>query len=116
MLIDIYRVLYPAIECTVFSSSHGTLTKVDHVLHHIAQVNKLKGVFHGSATTFQSLPAKQETWVQLLGREDPLEKEMGTHSSILAWRIPMDREAWQATVHGVTRVGHDLATKPSPPN
>ena len=43
-----------------------------------------------------------------------LEKEMTIHSSI-AWRIPIDRAAWQATVHGVTRVGHDLATKPPPP-
>ena len=40
---------------------------------------------------------------------------MATHSSILAWRIPMDRGAWQATVHGVTRVGHDLVTKQAPP-
>ena len=88
MLIDIYRVLYPTIECTVFSISHGTFTTVDHVLHHTAQLNKLKGIFHGSATTFQNLPAKQETWVQFLGREDPLEKEIGTHSSALAWRIP----------------------------
>ena len=45
-----------------------------------------------------------------------LEKEMKTHFSILTWRIPMDRGAWQATVHGVTRVGHDLATKPPPPS
>ena len=57
----------------------------------------------------------QETWVQFLGWEDPLEEEMATHSSILAWRIPTDKGAWQATVHGVTRVGHDLVTKP-PPN
>ena len=42
-------------------------------------------------------------WVQSLGGEDPLEEEMATHSSILAWRIPMDRGAWQATVHGVTK-------------
>ena len=55
-----------------------------------------------------------ETWVQFLGQEDPLEKEMATHSSILARRIPMDRGVWQATVHGVTRVGHDIATKPPP--
>ena len=41
-----------------------------------------------------------------------LEKEMAIHSSILAWRIPMDRGAWQATVHGVLRVRHDLASKP----
>ena len=57
----------------------------------------------------------QETRLQFLGWEDPLEKEMATYSSILAWRIPLDRGAWQATVDGVTRVGHDLATKP-PPN
>ena len=38
-----------------------------------------------------------------LGGEDPLEEGMATHSSILAWRIPMDRAAWQATGHGVTK-------------
>ena len=56
----------------------------------------------------------QETRVQFLGREDPLEKEMATNSSTLTWRIPMDRGASQATVHGVTRVGHNLTTKPPP--
>ena len=40
------------------------------------------------AQTVKNLPAVQETWVQFLGREDPLEKEMATHSSILAWEIP----------------------------
>ena len=49
----------------------------------------------------KNLPAMQETQVQSLGLEDPLEKEMANHSSILA----MDRGAWQATVHGVARVG-----------
>ena len=42
----------------------------------------------------------QQTWVHSLGQEYPLEEGMATHSSILAWRIPMDREAWWATVHG----------------
>ena len=42
----------------------------------------------------KNLPAIQETWVHSLGREDPLEKEMATHSSVLAWEIPMDRGAW----------------------
>ena len=42
-------------------------------------------------------------WVQSLGREDPLEKGMATHLSILAWRIPMDRGAWGATVRGVAK-------------
>ena len=45
------------------------------------------------AQTLRNLPAMRETWVQPLGWEDPLEEGMATHSSILAWRIPMDREA-----------------------
>ena len=48
-------------------------------------------------------PAKWETWVRSLGQEDPLEEGMAIHSSNLAWRIPMDRGAWQATVHGVAK-------------
>jgi len=48
-------------------------------------------------------PAMWETWVQSLGWEDPLEECMATHSSILAWRIPMDRRAWWATVHGILK-------------
>ena len=48
-------------------------------------------------------PVMQETWVPFLGWEDPLEEGMVTHTSILAWRIPMNREAWQATVHGVAK-------------
>ena len=48
-------------------------------------------------------PAMQETWVRSLSWEDPLEEGMATHSSILAWRIPMDRGAWQAIVHGVSK-------------
>ena len=71
------------------------------------------------AQRLKRLPAMRETWVQSLGREDSLEKEIATHSSTLAWRIPwgyrphplqyscletpMDRGAWWATVHGVTK-------------
>ena len=55
------------------------------------------------AQRVKKLPAMPETWVQSLGWEDPLEEGMATHSNILAWRIPMDREAWRATVHGVTK-------------
>ena len=54
--------------------------------------------------------AMWETWVQSLGREDPLEEGMATHSSSLAWRIPMDRGAWWATVVGLQRVRHDRVT------
>ena len=45
-----------------------------------------------------------EMWVQSLGWEDPLEEGMATHSSILAWRVPMDRGAWRATVYGVAEL------------
>ena len=45
----------------------------------------------------------QEIWVQSLGQEDPLEEGMTTYFSILAWRIPMNRRAWQATVYGVAK-------------
>ena len=55
------------------------------------------------AQLVKNLPAMRETWVQFLGWEDALERGMATHSSILAWRIPMDRGAWQVTVHGVTK-------------
>ena len=55
------------------------------------------------AQLVKNLPAMQETSVRSLGWEDPLEEGMATHPSILAWRIPMDRGAWRATVHGVTK-------------
>ena len=45
------------------------------------------------------------------GGKDPLEKEMATHSNILAWKIPQTRGAWWATVHGSQRVGHDWVTE-----
>ena len=55
------------------------------------------------AQMVKNLPAMWETWGQSLGWEDPLEEGMATPSSILAWRIPMDRGAQQATAHGVTK-------------
>ena len=57
----------------------------------------------------KNLPAMQETWVSLLGWEDSLEKEMATHSSIFAWRIPMDRGGLQATVYAVTKSHSQLS-------
>ena len=55
----------------------------------------------------KNLPAIQETQVQSLGREDPLEKEMATYSSILAWRIPWIEEPGRLQSMGLQRVGHD---------
>ena len=51
----------------------------------------------------KNLPAMRETWVRSLGWEDPLEEGTTTHSSTLAWRIPMEGGAWQAAVHGVAK-------------
>ena len=51
----------------------------------------------------KNLPTMRETWIQSLGWEDPLGESMATHSSILAWKIPMDRGAWWAVVHGVSK-------------
>ena len=60
-------------------------------------------------------PLNQETQVQFLGWEDPVVKEMATHSSILAWRIPWTDEPGRLQSIGSPRVGHDLVTKPPSP-
>ena len=62
------------------------------------------------AQRLKRLPPMWETWVQSLGQEDPLEKEMATHSSILAWRIPWMEEPGRLQSTGSQRVGHDWAT------
>ena len=57
--------------------------------------------------TVKNLPAMEETWVQYLGWENPLEKEVATYSSILAWRIPWTEELGRLQSMGSQRVGHD---------
>ena len=59
------------------------------------------------AQRLKRLPGMQETWVRSLGQEDPLEKEMATHSSTLAWRIPGREEPGRLQSMGWQRVGHD---------
>ena len=59
------------------------------------------------AQRLKRLPEMQEAWVQSLGREDPLEKEMAIHSSTLAWRIPWREEPGRLQSMGSQRVGHD---------
>ena len=59
------------------------------------------------AQMVKNLPLMWQTWVQFLVWEDLLEEGMAAHSSILAWRIPMHRGAWQVSVHRVARVRHD---------
>ena len=64
------------------------------------QVNSLEICFL-MAQKVKNTPAKRDTWIRFLGWEDPLEEGMATHSSSLAWRIPIDRGTWWTTVHGV---------------
>ena len=59
------------------------------------------------AQRLKRLPLMRETWVRSLGREDPLEKEMATHSRILSWRIPWTEEPGGLQSMGLQRVGHD---------
>ena len=59
------------------------------------------------AQRVKRLPAMQETWVRSLGQEDPLEKEMATHSSTLAWKIPWTKKPGGLQSMGLQRVGHD---------
>ena len=59
------------------------------------------------AQTVKCLPTMWETQVQFLGREDPLEKEVATHFSILAWKIPLTEESGRLQSMGSQRVGHD---------
>ena len=59
------------------------------------------------AQMVNNLPAVQETWVQSLGQEDPLEKEMATHSSILTWKIPWTEELSGLQSMGSQSVRHD---------
>ena len=67
-------------------------------------------VLHWVAQRLKHLPGMRETRVRSLGREDPLEKEMATHSSTLAWRIPWREEPGGLQSMGWQRVGHDWAT------
>ena len=66
-----------------------------------------------TGSVVKNTPAVQETRVQSRGWQDVLEKEMATHSSILAWKILIDRGAWWATVHGVTKSQTQLSTHTS---
>ena len=73
----------------------------------------MRGVVHiyPGGSVVKNLPAKQKMQVQYLGQEDPLEKEMATHSSVLVWRIPWTGEPGGYSPRGHKRVGHDLVTK-----
>ena len=70
-------------------------------------VGTIGWVYDLVAQILKSLPAMRETWVQSLCWEDPLDNEMATHSSILAWKIPWTEEPGRLQSMGLQRVGHD---------
>ena len=76
-----------------------------------ASCEKATGLSELVAQRLKRLPTMRETWVRSLGRADPLEKEMATHSSILAWRIPWTEKPGGLQSTGSQRVGHDWATE-----
>ena len=84
------------------------------MIEHSPQFTLASTVGFPCGSEVKNLPAKQEMWetqVQSLDFEDLLEKEMATHSSILAWTIPMDRGARWATVHGAAKSRTRLSTQ-----
>ena len=91
------------------SCSYYYLLSMNQMSAMLLLANMYSGFPAGSVV--KNLFTVQEMWVRSLGWEDPPEKEMTTHSSILAWEIPWTRGAWWSTVHGVAKVGHYLVTK-----
>ena len=83
------------------SCSYYYLLSMNQMSAMLLLANMYSGFPAGSVV--KNLFTVQEMWVRSPGWEDPPEKEMTTHSRILAWRIPMDRGAWWATVHRVTK-------------
>ena len=77
--------------------------------HHLSGFEIAQLEFWASlvAQRLRRLPTMRETWVRSLGREDPLEKEMATYSSTLAWRVPWREEPGRLQSMGSQRVGHD---------
>ena len=86
----------------------------DHILHALPQTNEVGSqAFWGfpGGSAVKNPPVMEETRVQSLGREDPLEKGMATHSSILAWKIPWTEEPDGLQSTGLQRVRYNLATE-----
>ena len=89
-------------------TSPPTTFRSDHAYLHVWPTSVRASLV---AQPIKNLPTMQETWVQSLGWEDPLEEEMATHFSILAWRIPWIEEPGRLQSMGSQRIRHDWATK-----
>ena len=109
--------IFPA-PCNVICEtlSHKVLNKMSSNVpvgynHPLLYHHPLKAWASLVAQMVKNPPARQQTWDQFLGWEDPLEVGMAIHSSILTWRIPVDRRAWWATAHGVSKGWTPLSDK-----
>ena len=108
LTLHVCSVTSDSMDCSSLGSSvHGiTLARI---LEWVA-ISFSRGSGFPGSSALQRLPAMRETWVWSLGQEDPLEKEMETHSSILAWRIPWMEEPGGLQYTGLQRVRHNWAT------
>ena len=93
---------------TLFSAALGSTSNIMLIFKWVWLLKR--GLASLVSQRVKHLPAVQETWVRSLGWEDPLEKKMATHSSILAWRIPWTEEPGGLQSMGSQRVGDDWAT------
>ena len=100
------RMMFEVISETEMSS--GQFTHFLHFQYFLVSLEKCSLCGFLLAQLVKNLPAMQETRVRFLGQEDPLEKEMAIHSSILAWRIPWREEPGRLQSMGSQRVGHDF--------
>ena len=83
---------------------------MNYTVHGVAESQTQRNNFHLTslvAQTVKPLPTMRENWVLSLGREDPLEKEMATHSNTLAWKIPCTEECGRLQSMWSQRVGHN---------
>ena len=88
----------------------GVYTYISHICMYMHIYTQGTSLVTQTVKNLPAMQETQETWVQSLGWEDPLEKEMGAHSSILAWKIPWTEEPCRLQSLGSQRVRHDWAT------
>ena len=95
-------------------SIQNKILRFIYIVVYISSYSSLVLIFHwgfSCDSEVKNPPAAQEMWVQSLGHEEPLEKEMATHSNILAWETPWTEETDELQSMGLQRVGHNLDTK-----
>ena len=110
---DLRALLLPSV-CALVTTSFFSVCMSVFLSCHVHSLSFFGSIYNISdrvslvAQTVENLPAVPETWLRSLGREDPPEKKMATHSSILAWRIPWTQEPGGLQSVGSQRPGHDL--------